>query len=491
MRTLRNASTLACFSATLGFWLVACSSSNFSSNSAVRKADANASNKRIGDPNGSGIDGDTLATNNGAGTGGSDGSNGPKAGGLGNSGNGAGGVDGGNDAGGAIGSNSGMMPVPKINFGMLVNDLDCTFCHLEVHGTVGSVGTVAPLREDSYGKVFGRWLVNGDFNAAASLRNPPLQGGIVVGSNGASNKYNNSGKELPVDPKTGAVTFPTIDFNALSAKMRGTLKSVVDGVNVSKVYPGNLVMVGTAAKPMVIDKDVLVQGDLVLSGFYTGVGTIYVTGNIYMPNGLQAAHLAQFPYSDDPVTAKVQAQADLTAGAKDGLGLATAKNIFVGDLENYMDSSSGATGKTGTGGTQYKTLYESDSGPLMMASSNGVRDVYKWLPEAKFEKYYTSGTPCWTSSSRVLAPGHQWGERVFSRIDAFLYAASAIAGVNRALNWTINGGMIAQTMHIVSGAGSDVVLANAACGASRINFDYRMSLGLPMLEALAPFFPAQ
>lgn len=386
-------------------------------------------------------------------------------------------------------------PPPNINFGMLVNNLNCTFCHLEIHGTVVSIGTAAPLRLDSHGEVFGRWLVSGAFDALQDLTSPPNDGGIVISTGAATANYNNSGGELPVNPHSKTVSFPTLDFTLLPPMMRGTLTATVSPsapLSVKQVSPSHVLMIGTQTHPIVINKNVLINGDLVIAGYYTGVGTIYATGNIYIPTNLRAVNLAGFPYSDDPTQANAAAQVDVSLGNKDGLGLASANNIFIGDLENYMDTTNGPAGDSGPDGLRYISIYEPQDlqDPLLLRANSGIRNVYNWLPESSYEKLYTAGTPCWDSASmRTLAPGHNWGERIFSEIDAYLYAGKAIGGIDRASTWTINGGMIAQAMHIVSGAGGDTVGAATPCPAARINFDYRLRNGLQVLEALSVYFP--
>ena len=393
----------------------------------------------------------------------------------------------------AIVTESGIAGTPNIRIGMLVNDLNCTFCHLEVHGDVASVQTVPALREDSYGKVFGRWLVSGAFNARAGLRSPPVSGGLQV-TGQLQTTYSNAGHELPSD-KGGAAVFPTIDIDALATTADGSVTCTATGCSqglFSKVYTGNVVLIGTSSAPIQLTRDLIVKGDLIIAGYYRGVGTIYATGNIYVPSNLIAVNKASFPYpdpvGDDYSAADAAAKADM-ATAKDALALASQHNIFIGDIENYMDSTGSTAIGSGIGGaTRYAGLYDGTDALLAPRSVSGVENVYTWYPEAKFQQLYQSVTPCWTNSSRALASGHTWGERAFNEVDAFLYAAKAIGGVSRATNWTINGGIIAQAMHIISGAGGDIIQANASCGASRINFDYRMRNHMPLLGALAPNF---
>ncbi len=381
----------------------------------------------------------------------------------------------------------------------MVSDLNCTLCHLEVHGTVVSLGNASPVREDSNGKIFGRWLATGLYQTDNALRVPPRLGGIIV-TDGVVASYDNAGKELPVDAVTGLPTFPVLDFTTLAAKMQGSLAAPASGSSVTaidKVSTANTVLIGTAAQPIKITRDIFIQGDLVIKGVYSGVGTIYVSGNIYIPANLVAAAPVAFPYTDDPIAAKKAAAADLAAGGKDALGLATAKNIFIGDIENYTDLSSPASGGVAAGahGARQESVYTIDlvaaPASLFNATVNGVWDIYAWYPELQYELLYESVTPCWTASARALAPGHAWGERAWNRIDAYIYAGKAIAGVSRASNWTLNGGMIAQSMHIVSGSDSALIGANAQCSPSRINFDYRLQNGLQVLEHLGAMFPAK
>ncbi|MCX6110581.1 MAG: hypothetical protein NTZ90_13370, partial [Proteobacteria bacterium] len=162
-------------------------------------------------------------------------------------------------------------PPPNINFGLLVNDFNCTFCHMEVHGTVVSVGDAEALREDSNGKVFGKWLVAGAYHAADILTVPPRLGGIVVAS-GVTQNYDNSGKEMPILAATGKPGFPILNFADLAGKMQGSVSAKASPstvASISKVYTGNALLVGTAATPIVIDRDVLINGDVVIKGVFT------------------------------------------------------------------------------------------------------------------------------------------------------------------------------------------------------------------------------
>jgi hypothetical protein len=377
-------------------------------------------------------------------------------------------------------------PPPRVKLGLLATDLNCTFCHLEVHGTMASVGDVPEMRGDSNGTVYGDWLVHGKFNAGKSLK--------VTGK--LSESYDNRGGELPLaaDGKPG---FPDLNFAALESRMQGDVssqnpKSTVQSI--AKVMQGNVVLIGSKTQPISIQRDILVKGDLVIAGVYTGTGTIYVTGNIYIPANLTALRAVNFPYDDDPIKADIAAKEDLVAGVYDALGLASAHNVFIADIEGYM-TNNGALKSRGpglNGWERLSTIYSADIGgnndPLMDDSKNGVYRIYDWLPEARYTELYQRVEPCNSKMTGwTLLNNFKWGDHSFNRIDAYLYASKAVAGVARASSWALNGGMIARSVHIVSGAGT----TDGNCKPARINFDYRVRNGLQILEALSPFFPAK
>jgi len=151
----------------------------------------------------------------------------------------------------------------------------------------------------------------------------------------------------------------------------------------------NIVLIGTAAEPIVINGIVVVTGDVVVSGTVTGQGTIYSGRNIYVPNNIT--------YADGPATEKpaypgggppdpsVIGTWVTDNKDKDLVGFAATESIILGDytkssnqwiFNNYLynmgDEDVGEdgipdTGDTGEGNGIFEPQYEDLDG-------DGVKD---------------------------------------------------------------------------------------------------------------------
>lgn len=351
--------------------------------------------------------------------------------------------------------------IPNPAFGMLVNDLQCGLCHTDVYGDILSIDppnvqtgvksvwlvfNAMHPGEDKKANVFGRWL-----NAAKEgefFQNPfDIRGGLI-------NNY--QGPEVTNDLNgDGRPDFP--EFSA--AKVKSTAKGTLEGIGrqgaslkLKGSHSGGLLISGTQNNPIVIEGEFVVEGDLVIYGQYTGHGTIYVTGNIYIPQDLTAIRTA-FPFDAIPATAKKQAQERMT---KDALALATLQSTILGYIESPIYARGGMR----------PVPREHFSETLK------IKDVYQWLPKAEFEKTYKLGAGCGGNQSAL-----------FNQVDAFLYTKNTIGGSSDGV-YRINGGIIADSMHIVTSVSNTCHTGKR----SVIAYDWRMSEGLGLLRALAPYF---
>jgi hypothetical protein len=279
------------------------------------------------------------------------------------------------------------------------------------------------------------------------------------------------------------------------------------------VQKGNLALIGTVLNPIKISGEVFVDGDLVIKGYYKGVGTIYVSGNIYIPGNLRAL-TSVFPYSQDADKASEEAKAKLadTKTLYDGLALATLKSVLIADLDHIEPSQviGPAEGATCTARdaanncTTYSayvrstdTIYTSPSAPAGRKLADlGVNDVYSWIGgKAEYDKLYDSSFLC---TPLAIAPPSLpnipiSGRGSFDLIEAFLYAKNTVAGISRRNGYAINGGIIADHMHIISNAPSCQTdeahpIHKYPRKYSYVNFDYRMKAGLPLLKLLRRYF---
>lgn len=123
----------------------------------------------------------------------------------------------------------------------------------------------------------------------------------------------------------------------------GDAGSEAIGYRVEKIPPvwdGNLVLVGTVDRPIVLNGDVFVTGDVVIKGYVTGKGTIYAGRNTYVAGDVvyknppsQMLDVMRTGVGDPDQAA----QADL-AGNTDELRLAARANLVLGD---YVETSGG------------------------------------------------------------------------------------------------------------------------------------------------------
>lgn len=360
-------------------------------------------------------------------------------------------------------------------FAMLVNDLKCGMCHTQIHGDVASTNDVNDWSEQhvplSNEVVSGGWYAAKSWTDQAGSNSRykiDVRGGV---------QQNYVGNMVPNDPVTRKPAFPQIDFGGAESRMQGRISGSDHkgiAVNVSKVLEGNLVIFGTQQKPIKIEGSVLIKGDLVLKGYYTGIGSIYVTGNIYIPANLKAEQ-SVFPYPSDYVAARQKGRDLVRARQGDALGLATAKNIFIGDLATR--------------------IYDDPATPASQRREvSGIDGVYAWLPggQGAYAALYEPSLDCQKDMPANL--------QSFNLVEAYLYAAVGIGGISRSGSWMINGGIITDVFNVlgtVSGTGG---VLNRGCpatlssvhgapqNANYINYDFRMSAGLRILGELAPYF---
>jgi Tfp pilus assembly protein PilX len=126
---------------------------------------------------------------------------------------------------------------------------------------------------------------------------------------------------------TGAITGGVMyGVPAGSSYTSGTLPSgnsadLPGGVD--KTYTGNLILVGTDAKPIIIDGTIAVDGDVIITGKVEGTGNIVAKGNIYVVGDTTYADGQQGGDRTFGVTQDKQTE--------NALALTSGNNILVGD----------------------------------------------------------------------------------------------------------------------------------------------------------------
>jgi hypothetical protein len=371
------------------------------------------------------------------------------------------------------------LPPPRVpGFALLANDLHCGLCHVRVNGDVASLTAVTKLHEFRglpwAAQVAGAWY-------AAAGWDP--SGGVaaiaIAVRDGVRRGYH--GPRLPGHfVKTGLVTtyrpeFPRADFAASAVDSGGNGADPFGCTTPAPIErPGNVVLTGkSAADPIVLDGDLHVSGDLVISGWYRGVGTIYVDGNVYIPFDLRAVR-SIFPYDADPKRAELAAQRSVETHAHDALAIATRRSVIVGEFDD-----NGAPNKS--------VWYHELTPPSQRGDQLGIKDLYAWYPGGKagYEALFGVAYDC----IRRAPAGHRGS---INLIEAYLYAQGAVGGLARGNSYSINGGVIADSFHFVSAAGACVEglhpVHKQAMTWSYINYDLRLKHGLPLLGRFAAFF---
>lgn len=94
--------------------------------------------------------------------------------------------------------------------------------------------------------------------------------------------------------------------------------NALDSLQTNGSYDGNLILIGTDSDPIVIDRKVAVNGDLIIKGKIKGWGQIYAKGNVYVVGDVEYADAAgEFGKAAD--------------GTTNGFALTAGGSIMMGD----------------------------------------------------------------------------------------------------------------------------------------------------------------
>jgi len=141
--------------------------------------------------------------------------------------------------------------------------------------------------------------------------------------------------------RKGTLTYPAYSYTDSLGTNRtvsgGTVSAHYTGTGPSgdatAADNGALVLVGTAANPIVIDGPVVVDSDVIIKGYVTGQGTIYSGRNIHIVGDVKYVNAPSWGHEDADDAAVESANAK-----KDMLGLVAKGNVVVGDY-TYEKSS--------------------------------------------------------------------------------------------------------------------------------------------------------
>lgn len=269
--------------------------------------------------------------------------------------------------------------VRRVSFGqndifelaMLTETVNCMFCHLKVNGDVGTYQLFRPGwgtegvdghnsgdTSDINGSLYTAYNRVTTDNTNLSGSTKVINGAKVTGEVNAS--Y--TGSKLPQE--NGVPTFPPIKksvalanaFGSLSVGSTGRILALPFGTNytgtnnnkvsgVNQTYNGNVVLIGTATDPIVLNQDVYISGDVVIKGYVKGRGAIYAGRNMYIAGDVRYVNPPDAPGSgvctgvmDKLACAKKNVQA-----GKDEARLAARGNIIIGDYTRFKSDGTTRT----------------------------------------------------------------------------------------------------------------------------------------------------
>lgn len=237
-----------------------------------------------------------------------------------------------------------------------------------------------------------------------------------------------------------------------------TLVNAIYGDDPAEVGPdgisGNadddcLVLIGTAANPIVLNGPVVIEGDVIIKGTVSGQGIIYSGRNTHILGNITYANPPTWPKPDTNPAAT-----DTLNNTKDFLGLATKGNIIIGDYTSSAWTDAVRSYLRPPFTQAYDTDiydatigYDSDHNPLNGYRFTGDYTVYdggvkdNGFGGTTSRRYYESSL----SNSFIHNNSSSYSQII--RIDAVTYTNHAFAG--RVGNLSENGSIICRDEAII------------------------------------------
>ena len=269
--------------------------------------------------------------------------------------------------------------------------------------------------------------------------------------------------------------------------MNGTLR--LGNLLIIRNYEGNLVLDGSKpGMPIQLNGEVFINGDLIIKGTYTGVGTIYAK-NVYVVDDLIAAK-SPFPFDIDPAKAQQQA-IQAIANKSDGLYLGALNQVLIGNYYANLGSSCGVT-------------------CVNSLPYNNPTPANPWITQANFENLGRPATLMKDVNgvARRVAGTHFEPDSTdprarmeVDRVDAFIYAQNNLAWYVYA-NILLNGGFMAPYSVVLSAIPYHITRNGANAGINWavnprngmpvnenvIRYDYRLRVGGAGFETIKSYF---
>jgi Tfp pilus assembly protein PilX len=184
--------------------------------------------------------------------------------------------------------------------------------------------------------------------------------------------------------------------------------------SISKSFSGNLILVGTATKPIELSGDIAVDGDVVIQGPVKGSGQIYARGSVYVTGNMTYA---------DGTKAGNRTFGIAQDGTANALSIAAGKNILVGDYltpagGNIMSTASIDPGNLS--GTTKNSFTMSEISLFnrgewtrtqpTLPSSTGAMVANSTYDPTYVPRYYTmnAGDPVYIYNKNTASKGTYW-----------------------------------------------------------------------------------
>jgi hypothetical protein len=322
---------------------------------------------------------------------------------------------------------------------ILTRTVRCLFCHIRVEGDVGGIDF--PIRDmhaasASGVRIFGQLFATG---GVPEIFKTGVPGGTPVATAGFIENYRNTGKKIfPKPNAAGEIAFPTLQAGVLEKTMLGKMTIPANNVSkttvtIDKVHRGSLFIDGSIT-PFSINGEVLIDGDLVIKGSYTGRGTIYAA-NIFIIGDV-TAQKSPFPFVTNEAEAMEQARNSLVRG-DDALYLASTKTIRVGEYATSIVTRIDSVNEFKIGAadlTRAIGLFGSEAA-LVAAAQRPLQ-----------ASQYRNATPDLAPWTFTVNPKFRMD---VVRVDAFLFASEGLVWHSHG-NWLLNGGFISPNSALTS-----------------------------------------
>lgn len=180
------------------------------------------------------------------------------------------------------------------NAAVVLTSVKCVFCHLKIEGDLGGINFPTSLHAAAgYGL-----LVEGRIYSSNAV--PKINNFDKRALFGAIENYSNEEEKIFPKNSNGKIDFPDISITELKTKAKGLLTYKRGGKSlfVNRVHEGNLFVDG---EDIQIQGEVVIDGDLIIKGKYSGQGTIYAR-KVFIPDDLIAKGNSPFPFHEEDLS---------------------------------------------------------------------------------------------------------------------------------------------------------------------------------------------